>query len=143
MSMYIPKTLANGRYSVGDLIGHGGMAEVHLGTDTRLGRAVAIKIMRNDLATDSIFLTRFHREARSVAQMNNPNIVAIYDSGEEHLKDEADRPISIPYIVMEYVPGNTLKQVIRSRGPLLNEEAVDIMKQLTSAVAEAHLCKRS
>lgn len=138
MSMYIPKTLANGRYSVGDLIGHGGMAEVHLGTDTRLGRAVAIKIMRNDLATDSIFLTRFHREARSVAQMNNPNIVAIYDSGEEHLKDEADRPISIPYIVMEYVRGRTLRDIIKAQGALNQGDAEQIMLGMLNALNYSH-----
>lgn len=138
MSMYIPKTLANGRYSVGDLIGHGGMAEVHLGTDTRLGRAVAIKIMRNDLATDSIFLTRFHREARSVAQMNNPNIVAIYDSGEEHLKDDADRPISIPYIVMEYVRGRTLRDIIKAQGALNQGDAEQIMLGMLNALNYSH-----
>ena len=77
MSMFIPQSLAGGRYTVGELIGHGGMAQVHIGTDTRLGRTVAIKIMRSDLAEDSIFLTRFRREARAVAQLNNPNIVSM------------------------------------------------------------------
>ena len=85
MSQYIPETLAQGRYKVGPAIGHGGMAEVHLGTDTRLDRQVAIKIMRSDLADDQVFLARFHREAHSVAQLNNPNIVSIYDTGEETL----------------------------------------------------------
>ena len=83
MSSTMPTTLDGGRYQLGQLIGRGGMAEVHVALDTRLGRTVAIKIMRPDLAHDEIFLTRFRREAHSVAQMNNPNIVNIYDSGEE------------------------------------------------------------
>ena len=81
--MNMPSSLANGRYQIGQLIGRGGMAEVHVGLDTRLGRTIAIKIMRADLANDEIFLTRFRREAHSVAQMNNANIVNIYDSGAE------------------------------------------------------------
>ena len=83
MSTGMPSSLADGRYQLGQPIGHGGMAEVYVGLDTRLGRTVAIKIMRADLAKDQIFLTRFRREAHSVAQMNNQNIVNIYDSGEE------------------------------------------------------------
>ena len=112
MSMYIPQTLAGGRYSVGDLIGHGGMAEVHIGTDTRLGRTVAIKIMRSDLATDQIFLRRFHREALAVAKLNNPNIVAIYDSGDEEFSDEGGHTVRVPYIVMEYIKGQTLRDIL-------------------------------
>jgi len=83
MSSNMPASLANGRYQLGQLVGRGGMAEVRVALDTRLGRTVAIKIMRADLANDKIFLSRFRREAHSVAQMNNPNIVNIYDSGEE------------------------------------------------------------
>ena len=77
------RTLA-GRYEVGELIGRGGMAEVHIGHDTRLGRTVAIKILRSDLARDENFLKRFRREAQSSAGLNHPSIVAIFDSGEEH-----------------------------------------------------------
>lgn len=74
MNINMPTSLAGGRYQLGQLVGRGGMAEVHVATDTRLGRTVAVKIMRADFATDSIFLERFRREAHSVAQMNNPNI---------------------------------------------------------------------
>ena len=77
MNINMPTSLAGGRYQLGQLVGRGGMAEVHVATDTRLGRTVAVKIMRADFATDSIFLERFRREAHSVAQMNNPNIVNI------------------------------------------------------------------
>ena len=83
MSTTMPTSLANGRYELGELIGRGGMAEVRVAVDKRLGRTVAVKIMRSDLANDEIFLSRFRREAHAIAQMNNPNIVNIYDSGEE------------------------------------------------------------
>ena len=76
--------LLGGRYEVGDLIGRGGMAEVHVGHDNRLGRQVAIKMLRSDLARDASFLTRFRREAQSSAGLNHPSIVAVYDSGEDH-----------------------------------------------------------
>ena len=85
----MPTALAGGRYQLGQLIGRGGMAEVHVALDTRLGRTVAVKIMRADLANDDIFLARFRREAHAVAQMNNPNIVNIYDSGEELVSSES------------------------------------------------------
>ena len=88
MNINMPTSLAGSRYQLGQLVGRGGMAEVHVATDTRLGRTVAVKIMRADFATDSIFLERFRREAHSVAQMNNPNIVNIYDSGEETVTTE-------------------------------------------------------
>ena len=118
-----------GRYEVVSHIGQGGMADVFLAVDTILNRQVAIKILRADLSTDTVSILRFEREAQAAASLAHPNIVEIYDVGE--YKDHH-------YIVMEYVAGKTLKQVIRSRGPLVNEEAVDIMKQLCSAVAEAH-----
>ena len=100
MSDDIPQTLANGRYRIGREIGHGGMAQVRLATDTRLGRQVAIKIMRSDFAKDPNFLARFHREAHSVAQLNNPNIVSIYDSGEETITEPNGDTALLPYIVM-------------------------------------------
>ena len=99
----MPTALAGGRYQLGQLIGRGGMAEVHVALDTRLGRTVAVKIMRADLANDDIFLARFRREAHAVAQMNNPNIVNIYDSGEELVSSESGDAERLPYIVMEYV----------------------------------------
>ena len=118
-----------GRYEVVSHIGQGGMADVFLAVDTILNRQVAIKILRADLSSDTVSILRFEREAQAAASLAHPNIVEIYDVGE--YKDHH-------YIVMEYIAGKTLKQVIRSRGPLVNEEAVDIMKQHCSAVAEAH-----
>ena len=118
-----------GRYEVVSHIGQGGLADVFLAVDTILNRQVAIKILRADLSSDTVSILRFEREAQAAASLAHPNIVEIYDVGE--YKDHH-------YIVMEYIAGKTLKQVIRSRGPLVNEEAVDIMKQLCSAVAEAH-----
>ncbi|WP_162861420.1 protein kinase domain-containing protein, partial [Gardnerella vaginalis] len=103
MSNTMPTSLANGRYQLGELIGRGGMAEVRIAEDKRLGRTVAVKIMRSDLANDEIFLSRFRREAHSIAQMNNPNIVNIYDSGEESVEDDNGVEEHLPYLVMEYV----------------------------------------
>ena len=103
MNINMPTSLAGGRYQLGQLVGRGGMAEVHVATDTRLGRTVAVKIMRADFATDSIFLERFRREAHSVAQMNNPNIVNIYDSGEELVSSESGDAERLPYIVVQVI----------------------------------------
>lgn len=138
MSMFIPQSLAGGRYTVGELIGHGGMAQVHIGTDTRLGRTVAIKIMRSDLAEDSIFLTRFRREARAVAQLNNPNIVSIYDSGEEQLEDAAGNTVQVPYIVMEYIKGQTLRDIIQVNGSLSSQDAEQVMIGVLNALDYSH-----
>ncbi len=138
MSMFIPQSLAGGRYTVGELIGHGGMAQVHIGTDTRLGRTVAIKIMRSDLAEDKIFLTRFRREARAVAQLNNPNIVSIYDSGEELLQDAAGRQVRVPYIVMEYIKGRTLRDIIKLSGSLSPQDAEQVMIGVLNALDYSH-----
>ncbi|WP_394956670.1 Stk1 family PASTA domain-containing Ser/Thr kinase [Scardovia wiggsiae] len=138
MSMFIPQSLAGGRYTVGELIGHGGMAQVHIGTDTRLGRTVAIKIMRSDLAEDSIFLTRFRREARAVAQLNNPNIVSIYDSGEEQLEDAAGNTVQVPYIVMEYIKGQTLRDIIQVNGSLSPQDAEQVMIGVLNALDYSH-----
>ena len=138
MSMFIPQSLAGGRYTVGELIGHGGMAQVHIGTDTRLGRTVAIKIMRSDLAEDSIFLTRFRREARAVAQLNNPNIVSIYDSGEEQLEDAAGNTVQVPYIVMEYIKGQTLRDIIQVNGSLSPQDVEQVMIGVLNALDYSH-----
>lgn len=108
MSSNMPASLANGRYQLGQLVGRGGMAEVRVALDTRLGRTVAIKIMRADLANDKIFLSRFRREAHSVAQMNNPNIVNIYDSGEETVMTDSGGTERLPYLVMEFVKGRQI-----------------------------------
>ena len=107
--------LLGGRYEVGELIGRGGMAEVHAGHDTRLGRAVAIKMLRSDLARDHTFLARFRREAQSAAGLNHAAIVAVYDSGEDHTVDYAGASMSVPYIVMERVTGKTLRQLLNDQ----------------------------
>ncbi|MCH4209687.1 Stk1 family PASTA domain-containing Ser/Thr kinase [Bifidobacterium sp.] len=138
MSSNLPSSLANGRYQLGQLIGRGGMAEVHVALDTRLGRTVAIKIMRSDLANDEIFLTRFRREAHSVAQMNNPNIVNIYDSGEETNVDEAGNTERLPYIVMECVKGQTLRDIIKVNGPLNQRDAEQVMLGVLGALEYSH-----
>ncbi|MBQ1514045.1 MAG: Stk1 family PASTA domain-containing Ser/Thr kinase [Bifidobacterium sp.] len=134
----MPSSLSNGRYQIGQLIGRGGMAEVHVGLDTRLGRTIAIKIMRADLANDEIFLTRFRREAHSVAQMNNANIVNIYDSGEEIVTDENGQSERLPYLVMEYVKGQTLRDIIHVNGPLSQRDAAQVMLGMLSALEYSH-----
>lgn len=117
------------RYEVYQHIGQGGMADVFLATDTILNRRVAIKILRSELSTDAVAVLRFEREAQAATALSHPNIVEIYDVGEYK---------GHHFIVMEYCPGKTLKQMIKERGPLLKEEAVDIIRQLVSATAEAH-----
>lgn len=138
MSTIMPKSLAEGRYQLGQLVGRGGMAEVRVALDTRLGRTVAIKIMRSDLANDQIFLSRFRREARSVAQMNNVNIVNIYDSGEETVTDENGNVERLPYLVMEYVKGQTLRDIIKANGPLSQRDAEQVMLGVLSALEYSH-----
>ena len=119
----------NDRYEVRKLIGEGGMANVYLGYDTILERDVAIKVLRGDLADDEKFVRRFRREAQSASLLNHPNIVQIYDVGE----DDGNF-----YIVMEYINGQTLKQLIKKRGKLSVPETIDIMSQLTDGLAHAH-----
>lgn len=118
-----------GRYHLLRLIGQGGMADVYLAEDQILKRTVAVKILRSSLTGDPIYITRFHREASAAAALSHPNIVAIYDVGEE---DE------LYYIVMEYVRGQTLKNLIYKRGALHHVEAIDIMKQVVAGTADAH-----
>ena len=119
----------NDRYEVKALIGEGGMANVYLGYDTILGRDVAIKVLRGDLADDEKFVRRFRREAQSASLLNHPNIVQIYDVGE----DDGNF-----YIVMEYINGQTLKQIIKKRKRLSISETIDIMCQLTDGLSSAH-----
>ena len=104
-----PTTRIGGRYEVGELLGRGGMAEVRSATDLRLGRVVAVKRLRTDLATDPTFQARFRREAQSAAGLNHPNIVSVYDTGEELATDGTHVQ---PYIVMEHVDGRTLREVL-------------------------------
>ncbi|PJM78133.1 serine/threonine protein kinase [Bifidobacterium felsineum] len=134
----MPNALAGGRYQLGQLIGRGGMAEVRVALDTRLGRTVAVKIMRAELANDEIFLARFRREARSVAQMNNPNIVNIYDSGEETITTDAGDTERLPYIVMEYVKGQTLRDIIKVNGALSQRDCEQVMLGVLSALDYSH-----
>lgn len=119
----------NDRYEIIRSIGEGGMANVYLAYDTILDRKVAVKILRGDLADDEKFVRRFQREAISASSLSHPNIVEVYDVGEDDGKY---------FIVMEYVEGKTLKQLIKKRGALTLPEVIDIMLQLTSAIAHAH-----
>lgn len=117
------------RYELLELIGQGGMADVYLAQDIILNRTIAIKILRTSLAKDPIYVTRFQREASAAAALSHKNIVEIYDVGEDEDKY---------YIVMEYVPGMTLKELILKRGAVHVVEAIDIMKQVISGISKAH-----
>ncbi|MBX0313719.1 Stk1 family PASTA domain-containing Ser/Thr kinase [Planococcus glaciei] len=119
----------NGRYKILELIGGGGMSNVYLAHDMILDRDIAIKILRYDFSNEEELQRRFQREALSTTSLAHPNIVNIFDVGEEE---------SIHYLVMEYVPGKTLKEYIIDHSPVSPEEAVKIMTQLTSALAHAH-----
>lgn len=122
------KVIAN-RYELVKCIGHGGMADVYLALDLILDRQVAVKILKDDSSADKVALERFAREAQASTKLSHPNIVDIYDVGDDN---------NVHYIVMEYVKGHTLKQLIKKRGPLPTRETIWIMKQLTSALMEAH-----
>ena len=119
----------NDRYEIIKSIGEGGMANVYLAKDTILDRQVAVKVLRGDLSTDEKFIRRFQREALSVSNLSHPNIVEVYDVGEEDGQY---------YIVMEYIEGKTLKQLLYKRGALTLPEVIDIMTQLTDGLAHAH-----
>lgn len=119
----------NERYEIIKTIGEGGMANVYLANDIILDRKVAIKVLRGDLSNDEKFIRRFKREALSVSNLSHPNIVEVYDVGEEE---------GNYYIVMEYIDGKTLKQLLQKRGALTLTEVIDIMSQLTDGLAHAH-----
>ena len=119
----------NDRYEIIKSIGEGGMANVYLAHDSILDRKVAIKVLRGDLENNEKFIRRFQREAKSVSDLSHPNIVEVYDVGEEEGQH---------YIVMEYIDGRTLKQLIQKRGALTVAEVLDIMTQLTDGLAAAH-----
>jgi eukaryotic-like serine/threonine-protein kinase len=121
--------LLDGRYRVESLLAHGGMATVYLGTDTRLDRTVALKIMHAELANDEDFVRRFVAEARSIARLSHPNVVTVYDQGAD------GRTL---YLAMEYVPGETLRDLLASRGQLRPREALDIMESVLAGLAAAH-----
>jgi serine/threonine-protein kinase len=125
------------RYQVGELLGRGGMAEVHEGRDLRLGRRVAIKILKPELARDPAFLARFRREAQSAASLNHPNVVAVYDTGEDVL-GEGPTAETVPFIVMELVEGITLKELINSGNKLVPERALEITSGILAALDYSH-----
>ncbi|QGQ17960.1 Stk1 family PASTA domain-containing Ser/Thr kinase [Cellulomonas sp. JZ18] len=131
------RILAN-RYEVGELIGRGGMAEVHIGHDTRLGRTVAIKILRSDLARDPSFQNRFRREAQSAAALNHPAIVAVYDTGEDVVTEPTGVVAHVPFIVMEYVEGHTVRDILRDGHAVPIDEAVEITAGVLSALEYSH-----
>ncbi|KQZ76189.1 MULTISPECIES: Stk1 family PASTA domain-containing Ser/Thr kinase [unclassified Nocardioides] len=126
--------MVGGRYELGELLGRGGMAEVRKGTDSRLGRVVAVKRLRTDLASDATFQARFRREAQSSASLNHPAIVAVYDTGEEM----SDDGVAQPYIVMEYVAGRTLRDILREGRKILPERALEITSGVLSALDYSH-----
>ncbi|XTZ13514.1 Stk1 family PASTA domain-containing Ser/Thr kinase [Micromonospora echinospora] len=126
--------LLGGRYQVGELLGYGGMAEVHRGRDLRLGRDVAIKMLRADLARDATFQMRFRREAQNAASLNHPAIVAVYDTGEE----TAPTGETLPFIVMEFVNGRTLKEVLGAEGRLQPRRALEITADMCAALEFSH-----
>ncbi|QWB24431.1 MULTISPECIES: Stk1 family PASTA domain-containing Ser/Thr kinase [Streptomyces] len=122
-----------GRYELGQVLGRGGMAEVYLAHDTRLGRTVAVKTLRADLARDPSFQARFRREAQSAASLNHPAIVAVYDTGEDYIDN-----VSIPYIVMEYVDGSTLRELLHSGRKLLPERTLEMTIGILQALEYSH-----
>ena len=132
MTTGVPEQLGD-RYRLGELLGRGGMAEVHIGQDVRLGRAVAVKMLRPDMARDPTFQARFRREAQSAASLNHPSIVAVYDTGED---DFVGNPV--PYIVMEYVEGSTLRELLASGSRLVPERALEIVDGILAALAYSH-----
>jgi len=130
--MTTPRLLSN-RYELGETLGYGGMSEVHRGKDVRLGRDVAIKVLRADLARDPQFQERFRREAQNAAALNHPAIVAVYDTGETRTDYGP-----LPYIVMEYVDGRTLRDIVKGEGPLPPKRAMEIMADVCAALDFSH-----
>ena len=122
--------LLGGRYELGGRIGTGGMADVRRGVDVRLGREVAVKVLRPDLARDPSFQARFRREAQAAASLNAASIVSVYDTGED--------PSGIPYIVMEFVAGRTLRDVVHEEGRLLPQRALELTADICTALEVAH-----
>jgi serine/threonine protein kinase len=129
--------LVGGRYEIGELLGYGGMAEVHKARDLRLGRDVAVKVLRSDLARDPSFQNRFRREAQAAAGLNHPSIVGVYDTGEDGDPAGVDDAVS-PYIVMEFVEGRTLREVLKSEGPLPPRRAMEIVAEICAALDFSH-----
>jgi serine/threonine-protein kinase len=132
MAMTTPQHLSD-RYELGEILGFGGMSEVHLARDLRLHRDVAIKVLRADLARDPSFYLRFRREAQNAAALNHPAIVAVYDTGE------AETPNGpLPYIVMEYVDGVTLRDIVHTEGPMPSKRAIEVIADACQALNFSH-----
>jgi beta-lactam-binding protein with PASTA domain/predicted Ser/Thr protein kinase len=130
--MTTPQHLSD-RYELGEILGFGGMSEVHLARDLRLHRDVAIKVLRADLARDPSFYLRFRREAQNAAALNHPAVVAVYDTGE------AETPTGpLPYIVMEYVDGVTLRDIVHSEGPMPAKRAIEVIADACQALNFSH-----
>ncbi|HEX2313379.1 MAG TPA: Stk1 family PASTA domain-containing Ser/Thr kinase [Thermomonospora sp.] len=125
--------LLGGRYELDGVVGRGGMAEVYRAKDLRLDRIVAVKTLRSDLARDPVFQARFSREAQSAASLNHPSVIAVYDTGEDQVGDT-----SIPYIVMEYVEGHTLRDLLRENRRLVPERALEITDGILRALDYSH-----
>jgi serine/threonine-protein kinase len=131
--------LLGGRYELGEVLGYGGMAEVFRGRDIRLSRDVAVKVLRSDLARDPTFQHRFRREAQAAASLNHPSIVAVYDTGEELEQDNGQgAQIAVPYIVMEYVEGRTLRDLMQREGRLTVERSLEIVADVCGALEYSH-----
>lgn len=135
--MTVSKRMLAGRYELGALIGRGGMSDVHVGTDTRLGRRVAIKLLKPALATDPRFRALFREEAQKAARMAHPTIVRVFDAGEETVPETNGLETQVPYIVMEYVDGRLLKEII-AEGALEPKEAVRIISGVLTALEYSH-----
>ncbi len=132
IAMTTPQHLSD-RYELGEILGFGGMSEVHLARDQRLHRDVAIKVLRADLARDPSFYLRFRREAQNAAALNHPAIVAVYDTGE------AETPNGpLPYIVMEYVEGVTLRDIVHTDGPMEQQRAIEVIADACQALNFSH-----
>ena len=125
--------LLGGRYELDGVVGRGGMAEVYRARDIRLDRIVAVKTLREDLARDHTFQARFRREAQSAASLNHPSIVAVYDTGED-----TSGPEPVPYIVMEYVDGRTVRDLLHDDRRLLPERALEITDGVLRALDYSH-----
>ncbi|KAA0084752.1 Stk1 family PASTA domain-containing Ser/Thr kinase [Mycolicibacterium sp. P9-64] len=130
--MTTPQHLSD-RYELGDILGFGGMSEVHLARDVRLHRDVAVKVLRADLARDPSFYLRFRREAQNAAALNHSSIVAVYDTGEAETPEGP-----LPYIVMEYVEGVTLRDIVRNDGPMEQRQAVEVIADACEALNFSH-----
>ena len=130
--MTTPRLLSD-RYELGGTLGYGGMSEVHQGRDTRLSRDVAVKVLRADLARDPQFQMRFRREAQNAAALNHPAIVAVYDTGE--VESEFG---PLPYIVMEFVDGQTLREIVKGTGPMTQQRVMEVMADVCAALDFSH-----